>query len=246
MFGPSWEPGISTANLFVTTSSQKLIKFDFSSASATLSEGDILDLPCPGKGVDILNGAIFVVVLRCDRILAVSLRSGKMYIVDSFVVPSDFVLFGEILITAPDITGQRNLILTGGYGDSLPISSLFITVALPRSITIMDHPSRPLKFLMTCFNVTLSIAPPIDLIEQACLDFNISTSVLTDLFTNPFNYELLNSLFFVPFNRVIINCPTASDWPDESHTSLPSRNPANPQISTNGCLVILIIIVIIL
>lgn len=246
MFAPSWEPGLSTANLFVTTMSQLLIKFDFSATNATLSIGDILDLPCPGKGVDILNGAIIVVVLGCDQILAVSINLGKMYVVNSFVIPANLFLFGQILITAPDITGQKNLILTGGYVDSLSISSLFITVALPRSITILDHPSRPLKFLSTCFNVTSSISPPRDLIEQACLDFNISTTILTSLYTQPFNYELLNSLFFVPYNRVIINCPTASSGPTGSDSSPPTRNIPHVRMSINGCLLILIIIVLIL
>ena len=256
MFGPSWEPGVSAANLFVTTSSRSIVKLDFSSQDASLTiSGQLDDLPCPGKGIDILNGANIVVIFKCydnitSGLVALSIdiyNTSRMYIAEIFLAPSNVFLHGPILVTAADITGQKSIITTGGYLDSLSTSSLFITLTLPRSVTVRDRPSKALNFVKTCFNVTSPSGPPRSLIEEACDAFNVSTSVIDMLFANPsyFNYDLLEEIFFVPYRRVMLTCPSYTN------KTTGNENTGNPllsnsytdsiPISTNGCLVILII-----
>lgn len=250
MFGPSWEPTISTANIFVTTLDGKLVKLNFMSGDGTLVVSSQLDLPCPGNGIDILNAAIVVVVLKCEDNITSGIQaitvdvddSSKMSLVDFFHSPSNFWLFGQILVTYPDITGQKSIILTGGDLHSVAISSLFITVSLPRNITIMDRPSRALNFLNTCFNA--SVPPPLELVKDAVSIFNASISVIDALYTTPqsFNYDFFNQIFFVPYRRVVIYCASGQKSMTESvETFGPPKDTISLPITTNGCLVIIII-----
>ncbi len=256
MFGPSWEPGISAANVFVTTSSRFVFKIDFSSLDASLSISGQLGLPCPGKGIAVLNGGIIGIVVKCDDnitsgivAISISLHSSQMYIVEFFRAPKNIWLYGPILVTSPDITGQRNIITTGGYLDSISFSSLFITLALPRYITIIDRPSRALDFLNTCFNISSAIGPPRDLVAQACAIFNVSLSVVDSLYSkdNKFDYKIFAQIFFTPYKRVILSCASsANESGHNTSTESISLNTDDLPISTNGCLMIIIVTVFIL